>query len=216
MTTYENLWAQATATLDVTADGGVVRVRDSQDTWLCREANWNLAREALVGMAAGADCDAYSVLCGLVRGPIVSRAGTDRGSAKARRELVRAAVAASLLRVGDSLVSRYPGSTACHARFSLYGQRGTAAKATSDGTVRYDLADPERDTAISALCARIERETGTRCYPVRRDSSTLRKDGSVLSNTYEITLVRSIPRRLGGSGGSYGVHGSLWASVFSD
>jgi hypothetical protein len=96
------------------------------------------------------------------------------------------------------------------SRFSLCGQEGVAQKATSDGTVRYDPANPERESAIRALCARIERETGRDCYTVRRDSSNLR-NGEVESVTYEITLTHAIPRRLGGGNS---VDGSLWATVY--
>jgi len=96
------------------------------------------------------------------------------------------------------------------ATFTLHGQRGQATRATDRGWVRYDPADMIRDTPMRALARRLERETGCQCYPVRHDSDSVRRDGSIESSTFEVTLVRDVPRRLGGG---CSVMGSCWVTL---
>jgi hypothetical protein len=100
-------------------------------------------------------------------------------------------------------------TTKTRARYSLEGQKGRAQRATSDGHVQYDPADiGHRDTPIAALCARLKRETGCDCWPVREDHRTQDRDGRVTSITYEITLSRQIDHS------TSSVMGSCWATVY--
>ncbi len=94
-------------------------------------------------------------------------------------------------------------------RFTLYGQRGRAQRVPRDGLVV--LAGAE-DTALKALCRRLERATRATPWPVRRDCWTVDRDGRVTSTTYEITLCETKGRR---ACDGYPVVGSLWAVIFA-
>lgn len=93
--------------VDVEAAGGVVRVRDGHDTWLCWEMEWDAMTERVLDGAVrltGPDdegrSDDYSTICTSVRGPVLSLNGGDRGTPEQRAELLRAAVAAELAEPG--------------------------------------------------------------------------------------------------------------------
>jgi hypothetical protein len=107
--TQEDLFGTALEGIDVEAAGGVVRVRDGHDTWLCREAEWDAMVERVRSGAvrlSGADedgyCDDYSTICAAVRGPVLTLNGSDHGTLEERRELLRAAVEAELLLETDA------------------------------------------------------------------------------------------------------------------
>jgi hypothetical protein len=96
------------------------------------------------------------------------------------------------------------------ARYVLEGQKGAARRVRAEGTVRYDPADAGgRDSPLAALLARIERETGCSCWPVREDHRTEDRDGRVTSTTYEITLSRRVDQS------SSSVEGACWAHVYA-
>lgn len=98
---YTDRFDQATDTLSVTIDGGVVRVEEEHDTWLCLQKAWcearaQLRRQAPVG---GDDAvqEARSDLREAVSAPILSLRRADRGSLEARRDLAARALEADLL-----------------------------------------------------------------------------------------------------------------------
>lgn len=100
-----NRYEQATEGLDITTDGGVVRVQDGNDTWLCTGKAWAEARTQLSVQAALEDDEdgptgamlAYAALCRAVDGPVLTCIGSDKGTEAARRELARKAAAVDLL-----------------------------------------------------------------------------------------------------------------------
>jgi hypothetical protein len=77
---------QAIKGLDLTMARGVVRVCDGEDTWLCWQAEWDLALGKMLGVdAEESDSDddgaeAYTALCRAVRGSVASLNGTSRGN----------------------------------------------------------------------------------------------------------------------------------------
>jgi hypothetical protein len=95
----------ATQGLDVVALGGVVRVRDGEDTWLCTQDGWQQVAEQLeardqdAGDIGGGE--AYSLLCRKVRSvsAIASTNGSPRGHSQ---PLVEAAYAAGLIDRDDA------------------------------------------------------------------------------------------------------------------
>ena len=103
----ETMMDAALEGIGVEAAGGVVRVRDGHDTWLCWELEWDAMTERVLSGAvrlAGPDdegrSDDYSTICNAVRGPVLSLNGGDRGSPEARAKLLSAAVAADLAEPG--------------------------------------------------------------------------------------------------------------------
>lgn len=94
---------QATMGLDVVSARGVVRVRDGQDTWLCRAAAWDAAVAKLGEQKAYSSddggADAYRALCDEVAAPIASVNGRSRGD---WARLVSDAVSADLVDPDDA------------------------------------------------------------------------------------------------------------------
>lgn len=96
---------QAVSGLDVVAAHGIVRVRDGQDTWLCREPAYDAAMASLEAREADESdeggAEAYGELCRTVRRD--SPIATVIGSAKGEWEtLVREAIAAGLVEADDA------------------------------------------------------------------------------------------------------------------
>ena len=98
---------QAIDGLDVVSARGVVRVRDGHTTWLCRESQWDAALAALAQRPALDDEDAgmhaYSDLCQRVRGPVVDRDASPRGSREEIAEMLRDAISGGLIDEDDAL-----------------------------------------------------------------------------------------------------------------
>ena len=99
----ETMMDAALEGIEVEVAGGVVRVRDGHDTWLCWEREWDAMAERVDEGAvrlSGPDdegySDDYSTICGAVRGPVLSLNGGDRGTPAERSRLLVAAVAADL------------------------------------------------------------------------------------------------------------------------
>lgn len=99
---FKNAAEQAVDKLDVVRQAGIVRVRDGNDTWLCRAAAWDAAYSGLETRPpiAGDEgiSDAYTALCGAVAAPIASLIGSNRGEYPA---LIRDAYACGLIQEGD-------------------------------------------------------------------------------------------------------------------
>jgi hypothetical protein len=104
-TQHDNRFAQATEGLRIIKGGGVVRVQDSETTWLCRARAWHAAQAQLESQTPCEDEPdymtgeqaAYAALCRAVSSPILSVGGSDRGSESERRTLARWAAKAGLL-----------------------------------------------------------------------------------------------------------------------
>lgn len=100
-TPYSDRFDQATDRLDIKIDGGVVRIDDGEDTWLCTQKGWCEARAQLRQQRpVGGDeswLEAYSDLIRAVPAPILSLRRSDRGSLEVRRELALKARDADLL-----------------------------------------------------------------------------------------------------------------------
>lgn len=100
----ENVYEMAVRGLDVVRKAGMVRVRDGEDTWLCRARAWRAAEIALASRTADdsdeSGSEAYGLLCGKVRniGPIASINGTSKGQYET---LVREAYEAELIDADD-------------------------------------------------------------------------------------------------------------------
>lgn len=94
---------QAVKGLDVREQGGVVRVRDGQDAWLCGRTAWADAIAKISGLDADdADeggAEAYSRLCRAVSAPVASINGTSLGDIG---DLVREAYALDLIDADDA------------------------------------------------------------------------------------------------------------------
>ena len=107
---YTNRAEQATSGLDIVRDGDVVRVRDGQDTWLCRRDAWDAAVDGMVGQAAldgdSGEAEAYGELCSSVRGPVASLNGSDRGDREAVGALILDAIAQGVVADDEDLARR--------------------------------------------------------------------------------------------------------------
>ena len=98
---YTDCFDQATDSLSVTIDGGVVRVDEEHDTWLCTQKAWCEARAQLRQQrpVGGDDSvqEARADLREAVSAPILSLRKADRGSLGTRRDLAARAQDADLL-----------------------------------------------------------------------------------------------------------------------
>lgn len=105
--TMPTLHDQATEGLYILMDGGLVRVCDGQDTWICTVPVWDAAMAIMDVRPAYSDSDdpaengamAYGRLCEETaraaraqHSAILTVIGTPTGSARAQRELARRAI----------------------------------------------------------------------------------------------------------------------------
>lgn len=88
----------------VVSRGGVVRVDDGADTWLCWEREWDAmierVRSGELQLPRGdeeSEAEAYGRICHATRGPVLTAIGSSRGSDEERDALRSAALKAEII-----------------------------------------------------------------------------------------------------------------------